>query len=185
MPLGDGYSAEEQLTGEAEHGGIQIIVYPMKREKYEKLEKIRATREVTVHACEEISFDMGLAPGGLMRQEVYEDRYGIDAWDTSVNSRCFVHIANSLTYFNITGMRPPTKPPTAEAYTKAGLPWFDYFDDNAKALEGSEALSTLDSVAAQGVKQGKHPLPENGPVEPKSVRILGNKTGIKVREGLF
>ena len=30
MPLGDGYTVEEQLTGEAEHGGIQLIVYPMK-----------------------------------------------------------------------------------------------------------------------------------------------------------
>ncbi len=31
MPLGEGYTAEEQLTGEAEHGGVQIIIYPMKR----------------------------------------------------------------------------------------------------------------------------------------------------------
>ena len=31
MPLGQGYSAEEQLTGEAEFGGIQIQVFPMKR----------------------------------------------------------------------------------------------------------------------------------------------------------
>jgi len=36
MPLGSGYSAEEQITGEAEHGGIQIVVYPMKREVFEK-----------------------------------------------------------------------------------------------------------------------------------------------------
>ena len=36
MPLGSGYSAEEQITGEAEHGGIQIIVYPMKPEIFEK-----------------------------------------------------------------------------------------------------------------------------------------------------
>ncbi|MFV1988935.1 MAG: hypothetical protein ACC682_16815, partial [Gemmatimonadota bacterium] len=32
MPLGAGYTAEEQITGEAEHGGIQVIAYPMKRE---------------------------------------------------------------------------------------------------------------------------------------------------------
>jgi hypothetical protein len=36
MPLGSGYSAEEQITGEAEHGGIQIVIYPMKREVFEK-----------------------------------------------------------------------------------------------------------------------------------------------------
>ena len=39
MPLGEGYTAEEQITGKAEHGGLQIIVYPMKRSVYEKLKK--------------------------------------------------------------------------------------------------------------------------------------------------
>ena len=36
MPLGSGYSAEEQLSGKAEHGGLQIIVYPMKKSVFEK-----------------------------------------------------------------------------------------------------------------------------------------------------
>ncbi len=29
MPLGEGYTVEERLTGEARHGGLQIVVYPM------------------------------------------------------------------------------------------------------------------------------------------------------------
>ena len=37
MPLGRGYTAEEQLTGEALHGGLQISVHPMKREVYKAL----------------------------------------------------------------------------------------------------------------------------------------------------
>lgn len=37
MPLGEGYTAEEQLTGKAEHGGVQIVVYPMKAKAYEKI----------------------------------------------------------------------------------------------------------------------------------------------------
>ena len=36
MPLGAGYTAEEQITGQAEHGGLQIVVYPMKREVFER-----------------------------------------------------------------------------------------------------------------------------------------------------
>ena len=36
MPLGDGFTAEEQLTGEAAHGGLQIAAYPMKRKVYEE-----------------------------------------------------------------------------------------------------------------------------------------------------
>ena len=37
MPLGSGYSVEEQITGKPEHGGLQIIVYPMKKERYEPI----------------------------------------------------------------------------------------------------------------------------------------------------
>ena len=39
MPLGEGYTAEEQLTGEAEHGGLQIAVYPMEALIYEESAK--------------------------------------------------------------------------------------------------------------------------------------------------
>ena len=34
MPLGQGYSAEEQLTGEAVVGGLQIQVFPMRKEAF-------------------------------------------------------------------------------------------------------------------------------------------------------
>jgi hypothetical protein len=39
MPLGQGYTVEEQLTGAAEHGGLQIVAYPMKAEVYERLQR--------------------------------------------------------------------------------------------------------------------------------------------------
>ncbi len=29
MPLGEGYTAEEQITGQAEFGGMQIEIFPM------------------------------------------------------------------------------------------------------------------------------------------------------------
>lgn len=38
VPLDSGYTVEEQLTGNAEHGGLQIMAYPMKKSEYEKLE---------------------------------------------------------------------------------------------------------------------------------------------------
>ena len=50
---------------------------------------------------------MGLAPGGRMKQEVYDDPYGLDAWDQRHFSRCFVTIANSVTWHAIIGERPP------------------------------------------------------------------------------
>ena len=80
MPLGSGYTAEEQITGEAEHGGLQIIVYPMKADKYEKLMSERSSYRLSLEEPLEdvaycVNFDMGLAPGGKMQQEIYEDEY--------------------------------------------------------------------------------------------------------------
>jgi len=118
---------------------------------------------------------LGLAPGGLMRQEIYEDHYGFDAWDTTVSSRCFVHILNSLQWQTCTGKAAPGKPPTAAQYNAAGLPWFHYYDEAQSALTGSEKLAQLDSVAAKTVKKGGQPLPDNEPVSPKLVVPLGKQ----------
>ena len=153
MPLGEGYTTEEQLTGEAEHGGLQIAVYPMKRPVYEEwmLTKFSILRyEPAI-----VSDSIGLAPGGLMRQEIYEDEHGIDAWDTSICSRCFVHIVNSVDFFKNTGCEPPSEPTTAQDYTNAGLPWFDYYGGDLKALEGAKELAELDSVASVKLKKGE------------------------------
>jgi len=172
-------------TGKAEHGGIQIIAYPMKREAYEKFIANRPLfmRYDEMVVCESAApMDMGLAPGGLMRQEIYEDDYGLDAWETEVFSRCYAHIANSQVYQKLTGHPPPTEAPTAKAYTQAGLPWFEYYAENATALPGNQTLAGLDSVAAKGVKKGETPLPENDPVELVHLKTLGNSV---VREEDF
>ncbi len=63
-----------------------------------------------------LRMDMGLAPGGRMKQEIYDDPYGLDAWDQRHSSRCFVTIANSAVWTAVTGERPPTEPPTAKEY---------------------------------------------------------------------
>lgn len=182
MPLGKGYTAEEQLTGEAEHGGLQIAVYPMKRSKYEEMQRrlLEEYREMP-RMCKPVP-EMGLAPGGLMRQEIYDDPHGIHAWERSVVSRCFVHIVNSVTLFEMTGCQPPGNPQTAQDYTDAGLPWFDYYGGDLKALEGAKKLAGLDSVAAVKLKKGEGFLLDNDPVTPAVVKKLGRSM---VREGVF
>ena len=101
MPLGEGYTAEEQITGKDEHGGLQIVAYPMKAEEYERrrLGRICPDAFQLVDAAVMSQAEMGLAPGGLMRQEIYEDPFGLSAWDKSAKSRCFVHIVNSFPDF--------------------------------------------------------------------------------------
>ena len=183
MPLGEGYTAEEQLTGEAQHGGLQIIVYPMKPSEFKKLsEESEFTADGPQTLYKAPDADMGLAPGGLMRQEVYEDEYGFEAWCTSERSRCFVHILNSLQFFAVSGLETPRMPPTAQEYAAAGLPWFDYYGGDLTALEGSKKLLGMDSVAVMHLKKGKGPLADNDPLEPG---LLKKINGERVREGNF
>ncbi len=192
MPLGAGYSAEEQITGAAEHGGLQIVAYPMKREAYERYRKARRFGEdrlamaAPAQGGVRVLFSMGLAPGGRMRQKIYDDGYDFEDWEVGHFSRCFVHIANSLVWRAITGQAPPTVPPTSREYTQAGLPWFDLYDDHKSAVEGAEVLGGLKSVKQMGEEKGDVPLPENDSVEIQNVKKL--RLGLKknqVREGVF
>lgn len=185
MPLGEGYTAEEQIKGSAEHGGIQVQVFPMKREAYEKRFPYGADsgmRSLVNHCMSPAKMDMGLAPGGRMKQEIYEDPYRLDEWDLEHGSRCFVHIANSLMWEAVTGSAAPTEPPTAAQYSSAGLPWFDYYDD-ALALKGSDTLARLKSVLEMGRQKGETPLPENDPVTRE--RVVNLRKRRTVREGAF
>ncbi|MDE2763205.1 MAG: hypothetical protein OXK74_10530 [Gemmatimonadota bacterium] len=154
MSLGDGHTVEEQLTGQGVHGGLQTAVYPMKSEVYEKLklpEPFFGVREVGSRWR-----GMGLAPGGRMSQEIYEDEFGLDAWDQDHGGRCFVTMANSQQWMAITGKRPPTQPPTVREYGRAGLPWFLHYDRDREAIEGAERLGVLKTVgeAAQAERHG-------------------------------
>ncbi|MFW5643106.1 MAG: hypothetical protein ACOCYQ_03680, partial [Alkalispirochaeta sp.] len=147
-------------------GGVQIQVFPMKRDEYEKRfppvpPEEADSRILYQSAYSEKAFssppDMGLAPGGRMRQQIYADTYGIDAWDRDTTSRCFVHLANSETWTRITGAPPPTQPPSVGDYIEAGLPWFDWYDEKP-TVAGTEALRNLKSVDA--TVDPEHPVRE-------------------------
>ncbi len=184
MPLGSGYSAEEQLTGKAEFGGLQIAVRPMTRSKYEQLPKrARAEPSFGIVACFMAEASMGLAPGGRMRQEIYEDPYGLDAWEKQ-SSRCFVHLCNSMLWRQYTGVNPPHAPVTAKEYEASGLPWFEWYGGDAAALEGGEKLKELKSVAEMAKHKGAPTNEVDENIEVHRVVALGKKSGPrKVREG--
>lgn len=193
MPLGAGYSAEEQVTGKAEHGGLQISVFPMKRRVFEELFPKRGGKvgRAMMDTCFEMAMpctsqEMGLAPGGKMHQEIYDDPFRLSDWDLENTSRCFVHITNSMVWRAITGANPPQTPPTSKEYTSAGLPWFDYLNDNATAVDGATILRKMKSIVQLGKEKRDVPLPENKPVTPESVVKLRRKLGKdQVIEGVF
>ncbi len=191
MPLGEGYTVEEQLTGEAVHGGLQIIVYPLKPEHYVRPRPVlraSSAKSFCFAASASLestrSMDMGMAPGGLMEQVIHEDSFGVDKFDQSVSAKCFVHLLNSRQYETVTGKKPPHPAPTAADYTKSGLPWFAEYSSGAKALPGAPELKKLDSVANLGNKLGQNPLPDNEPL-PVAPKVLVVKTPNQVREGEF
>lgn len=184
MPLGAGYTAEAQITGEEVHGGLQIIAMPLKAEFMDRdlhFEHRSMQSEVMYSMSSAPTFDMGLAPGGLMKQKIYGDDFGVDKWDQQHSSRCFVHLLNSAQYEAVTGNKPPSDVPTAADYAKAGLPWYQLYDEHKAAVAASPLLAGLDSVSALGVKKGQNPLPDNAPISKAPV-VHGIKV---VREGSF
>jgi hypothetical protein len=121
--------------------------------------------------------DLGLAAGDRMRQAIYDDPYGIDAWDQEHGRRCFVTILGSESWTAITGEAMPTKPIDATAYTAAGLPWFDY-QTRQPTIEGSDLLKSLKSIAK--VWTGPAATSAFGhPIGAPNVKRLGNR---QVRE---
>ncbi len=186
MPLGKGYTAEEQITGAAAEGGMVITVYPMKGDVYDRrLPKLPPRPPASPHE-EQILFStrrhdggMGLAPGGKIKQEIYKDLFGIDDWDLDHAARCQVRIVNSTMWKQITGEPMPQVPVTASDYADAGLPWFDYYTDSP-AVAGSAALSELKSVFTLGKDKPDDLFASDESVIHGPVVTLGE--GTRVRE---
>ena len=199
LPLGAGYSVEEQLTGRAEVGGMQLQVYPLSAEAYyrdrvaralpsslcdvfdqffdERLEKRRPVSDLIdepPHRAPMCSGSMGLGAGGMMRQEIYQDPHTFADWDQTQTRRCFVHLCNSLVWRQVAGANPPHPPLTATEYQQARIPWFDYYRDDLKPLKGSERLAGVKSVAQLGKEKNSQPLPENSPIAPELIVQYGN-----------
>ena len=196
MPLGSGYTVEEQVTGQGEVGGVQVVVYPMKRDVFERrFPRAKLTgRDSGLYsmASPALGYDqdealaMGLAPGGKMTQEIYDDPFAFADWDLRHRSRCFLHLANSMAWRQITGAEPPTVPPTAKEYTEHGLPWFDYYAETPAVDGGGRLGKVLKSVGELGKGKDDGPLPENQSVEPGPVLRVGPvaRSGKAVREWL-
>jgi hypothetical protein len=181
MPLGMGYSVEGQVTGREEWGGLQIKVFAPREEFFARLAGRTSGRgEIMYCMCGESS--MGLAAGGRMRQKIYPDPYGLEAWDTGKTGRVFVHICNSQAFREITGLEPPPTPVGSRHYTELGLPWFDLADGEKEDVPTQDVLAGVKSVKEMDEEKGFTPQQDDDPVaiEPGQVVSLGGK---KVGEG--
>ncbi|MCU0684510.1 MAG: hypothetical protein MUF34_20075 [Polyangiaceae bacterium] len=178
-PLGMGFTVEEQLDGKAEFGGLQLEVYPMRADEYERrfpvrpapvtrgatrgggLESFGGTRMLSVQS-------MGMAAGGTMKQQVFADEFGLSAWDASAHDSVFVHLLNSLAWQAVTGQAPPTAPRSAADYTRYNLPWFSHYADGP-VLGGGGETGKVQSATQLAEGKGFGVLPENESCEPTNV----------------
>ncbi|MEW1638320.1 hypothetical protein AB0469_30230 [Streptomyces sp. NPDC093801] len=124
---------------------------------------------------------MGLGVGGSMRQEVYRDERPLSAWADAPAARVFVHLVTPPEWRRITGEDAPPSPVDRAAYTQAGLPWYDYYDENGTDLPAAGPLAEVKPV---GDWLGEDHAPWTPPA-PGQVKHLGSapRPGDPVQDG--
>jgi len=179
--LGQGVTAEEQITGSAEFGGLQIIVYPLKKEIYEAEQaRVKAMEldclEMPMFCMSESrseSMGMGLGLGGAIKQKIYtDDRPLSDYADTS--SRCFVHLVNSHVWQSVTNEPLPHPPISRTDYETHGIPWYEIYDDNASAVPASDVLGGLKTISQFAINKelDNTPISVSKPIKLGNVKIV-------------
>ena len=140
MPLGRGYGVEAGL-GRPEQGGIEIVAFdPLPGRFPDAPPPTRGgpMRLSMPKTSADEPREMTLGAGGRMRQKIYPDRYGPEVWDQRNAGRARILLVNSRRYRELTGRAPPPTPIDAAAYTAAGLPWFDLYDEAAGSVARDE-----------------------------------------------
>ncbi len=154
MPLGEGYTVEEQITDEARFGGIQIVAFDPKPGTFPDDDPAVVSRREYQHALfandptRADKHEMGIGAGGKIKQEIAEDYYGAESWNEDCRGKTYIRIVNSEMFEQITGKIAPASPISAKQYTEAGLPWFDYYDETMPAVLPSGILAGIKTVGA-------------------------------------
>ena len=116
---------------------------------------------------------MGLAAGGRMRQVIHPDRNRLEDWDVALAQRVFVTLTHAKDWKAITGEAAPHQPPTAKAYSQAGMPWFDHYGADQAALPGSGKLGALNSLAKLFKQVTGAALPDSSDIKTGTPTPIG------------
>ncbi|MEU6419576.1 hypothetical protein [Streptomyces spiralis] len=161
VPLGLGATVEGQVTGEEVWGGVQLQSFPLSEAALARWQEQQARAGIVPRrmpaapaaappapgsAPRAYGAAMGLGVGGSMRQEVYQDERPPGDWADEPAGRVFVHLVTPPEWRRITGENPPPSPVDRAAYTRAGLPWFDYYDQDAEDLAPTDSLGSVRPV---------------------------------------
>ena len=75
--------------------------------------------------------EMGIAPGGLIKQCILEDVFPATSWDSERIIMFHVQILNSELFQAVTGKVPPMSPISAETYAEHGLPFYKIYNEES------------------------------------------------------
>ena len=163
-PLGEGRTVEEQLTGEARFGGIQVTIRPMKAEVWERVKPVESRDRIFGHALSmgpDSNFEllgtksfgakksiggMGLGAGGKINQTIERPKFTPDDFAPEAQ-RMFITLVDSdkeWPLLNSTQLAPPKPfdprpiPPKAPTGTTpvTGLPGMEAGMKPANAVGG-------------------------------------------------
>lgn len=176
VDLGAGDTVEEQLTGAAEHGGLQLQVYDPVPGRFPDepppggFRRLESAMDGLADLAEPPG--MGIAAGGAMSQRIYPDPYGIEVWDQQASGVAFLYLVNSRQYQAITGEPPPPTPITARTYAEHGLPWFRLYDEDRGDLPPAERLRGVRGLRERDAGRGAAPDPDDQPVRVDPDQII-------------
>ena len=171
MRLGEGYTVEEQLTGRATTGGMQIRVFEAKPGRFPTTPPRRAPMPRDGAPMAGLG-SMGLGAGGRMRQKIYPDSHGLDTWNPTAAGTVEVHVLNSEQFRAVTGEAMPPTPISAKTYSDHGFPWFELYDEERGALPGSERLARVRTVDDLDARAGRPTSEEPMTIAPEQIRPI-------------
>ena len=150
VPLGKGYSVEEQLTSKANIGGVEIQAYPVNADMFFRtrvlpfipvelkallpqlfLRHLKGRRiEITRFRSRPPQRGGLFGLEGYTRAEIYKSPYSIAIWDQTQTQRCCIHLCNSQLWRQFTHTEPPHPPVTAKEYKSSKIPWFNCYRED-------------------------------------------------------
>ncbi|KAL8870891.1 MAG: hypothetical protein Q9198_007529, partial [Flavoplaca austrocitrina] len=132
--------------------------------------------------------ELGIAPGGLIKQRIVEDPYPESIWEIERAISFNVQILNSQLFQQVTGMPTPATPISAQTYASRGLPFFDIYNETStvegdfKGIKSVGAIDTelspMDSEANDS--DGSHTLVGTEKLTAQNPVILLNPDGTRL-----
>lgn len=111
---------------------------------------------------------MSVAPGGLIKQCILEDRFPAESWDRQATVFFNVQILNSELFRSVTGLAPPKSPISAKTYADLGLPYYEIWEETSSVkgdFEGIKSVKAMDKVKAAQAKNESLTAMESGEAE--------------------